>query len=188
MRVVELTGETWPLLEELFGPNGARAGCWCTWFWQSPARMRANGSAGNRELLRSRAREGAPPGLLALEGERPVGWVAVAPRSSYPRLARSPVAAPVPADEDTTGTWSVTCFFVHRTARRRGLGAELLEHAVRFAHDRGALLVEGYPVDTGGAKAASGDLYHGTLGMFLDAGFELVERRGAHRALVRLAP
>lgn len=31
----------------------------------------------------------------------------------------------------------------------------------------------------------SGDLYHGTLEMFLAAGFELLDRRGTRRALVR---
>ena len=186
MRVVELTPETWPSLEELFGPNGAQSGCWCTWFFQSSAEMGANGSAGNKELLRSRVRSGVPVGLLALDDDRPVGWVAVAPRLGYPRLARSKVAAPV--DEDLTDVWSVTCFFIHRTARRRGLGSVLLEHAVRYAKEHGARSVEGYPVDTGGAKKGSGDLFHGTVGMFTDAGFDVVERRGPSRALVRLVP
>ncbi|WP_053718903.1 GNAT family N-acetyltransferase [Saccharothrix sp. NRRL B-16348] len=187
MRVVELTPRTWPVLEELFGPNGAQSGCWCTWFFQTNAEMRANGSAGNKELLRSRVRSGVPVGLVATgDDDRPVGWVAVAPRLGYARLARTKVAAPV--DDDLTDVWSVTCFFIHRTARRRGVGAVLLEHAVRYARAHGARSVEGYPVDTGGAKKGSGDLYHGTLGMFTDAGFELVERRGANRALVRLLP
>ncbi|MCE6999381.1 GNAT family N-acetyltransferase [Saccharothrix sp. S26] len=186
MRVVELTARTWPALEELFGPNGAQGGCWCTWFFQTGAEMRANGSAGNKELLRARVRSGVPVGLVAIDDDRPVGWVAVAPRLGYSRLARAKVAAPV--DDDLTDVWSVTCFFIHRAARRRGLGALLLEHAVTYAREHGARAVEGYPVDTGGAKKGSGELYHGTLGMFTGAGFELVARRGVNRALVRLTP
>lgn len=54
-----------------------------------------------------------------------------------------------------------------------------------FAFDRGARVVEGFPVDTAGRRLGSGELYHGTLAMFTDAGFELVERRGTRRALVR---
>ncbi|MFJ6675325.1 GNAT family N-acetyltransferase [Actinosynnema sp. NPDC091369] len=185
--MVELTPGTWPSLEELFGPNGARSGCWSTWFFQTSAEMRANGSAGNKELPRARVRSGVPVGLPAFgDDDRPVGWVAVAPRFGYVRLARTKVAAPV--DDGLTDVWSVTCFVIHRTARRRGVGAVLPEHAVRYAREHGARSVEGYPVDTAGAKKGSGDLYHGTLGMFTDAGFELVERRGANRALVRLAP
>lgn len=48
----------------------------------------------------------------------------------------------------------------------------------------GARSVEGCPVDTAGAKKGAGDLYCGALA---DAWFEPVERRGANRALVRLA-
>jgi hypothetical protein len=56
---------------------------------------------------------------------------------------------------------------------------------VDFARERGARVVEGYPMDTEGARRSAGDLYHGTLEMFLTAGFTLVERRGTRRALVR---
>ncbi len=128
-------------------------------------------------------RAGEPLGLLALDDDRPVGWVAVAPRSTYPRLDRSTTTA----SDAGPGTWSVTCFFVHRSARGRGLARTLVDAAVDFAADRGARVVEGHPVDTEGEKKVSGDLYHGTLDMFLAAGFSLVERRGPRRALVRKA-
>ncbi len=79
----------------------------------------------------------------------------------------------------------MTCFFVHRRARRQGLAATLLSSAVDFAAARGATAVEGHPVDTEGVRRSSGDLYHGTLEMFRAAGFALVDRRGTRRALVR---
>ncbi|MFI9818264.1 GNAT family N-acetyltransferase [Saccharothrix variisporea] len=181
MKAVELTADTWPLLVDLFGPNGAVTGCWCTFFLRDRADWRAGQGDGNRDFLHSRL--GDPLGVLAVEDEAALGWVAVAPRPYYPRLATMKAAAgDYPAD-----TWSVTCFFIHRTARRRGVAKFLLEEAVLFAAERGAKHVEGYPVDTGGAKKGSGDLYHGTLAMFLDAGFGLVERKGTNRALVRRA-
>lgn len=139
----------------------------------------------NRKSLRALARSGEPVGLLAFDGDDPVGWVAVAPRAVYRRLERSQVAKPVDPAEDLSGVWSVTCFFIHRTARRSGVAALLLDEAVRFAFDRGAVVVEGYPVDTGGERRESAGLYHGTLSTFLGAGFEVVERRGVRRALVR---
>ncbi|HVK20459.1 MAG TPA: GNAT family N-acetyltransferase [Actinokineospora sp.] len=185
MEIAELTEQRWPALERLFGPNGAQSGCWCTFFLVTNAEARGRTAEDNRELLHSRVCSGRPVGLLALDGPDALGWVAVAPRLDYARLARTKAAAPVSPTEDLTGIWAVTCFFIHRTARRRGLGGELLAAAVDHARERGARLIEGYPVDTGGAKKGSGDLYHGTLTMFLDAGFEVVEERGPHRALVR---
>jgi GNAT superfamily N-acetyltransferase len=185
MRVVELTEKTWPAQVALFGPNGAVEGCWCMWFRQTGAEQRQNKGEPNRLLARELAMSDEPVGLLAIEGGDALGWVAVAPRSVYRRLERSQVAKPPHPDEDLSGVWSVTCFFIHRTARKHGVGKTLLEGAVRYAKKRGASLVEGYPVDTNGSKANSGELYHGTLSMFLDAGFTLVERRGTRRALVR---
>jgi GNAT superfamily N-acetyltransferase len=177
--IVELTDETWPSLETLFGANKTVGGCWCVWFMRPHAEVNAGWGAGNREFLRERL--GSPLGLLAVEDGEPRGWVAVAPRPAYPRLATSKITA----SDTGPDTWSVTCFFVHRRARGKGLAATLLSAAVDFAAGRGATAVEGHPVDTDGARRSSGDLFHGTLAMFAAAGFSLVDRRGTRRALVR---
>lgn len=180
MEIVELTAGTWPALETLFSANKTVGGCWCTWFMRPHAEVQAGWGAGNRDFLRGRL--GTPLGLLAIDTDGdPAGWVAVAPRSAYARLATSKITR----SDAGPGTWSVTCFFVHRRARGVGLAAALLSAAVDFAAERGAAAVEGHPVDTEGGRRSSGDLYHGTLDMFRAAGFELVDRRGTRRALVR---
>jgi GNAT superfamily N-acetyltransferase len=181
VRLAELTRDTWPSLAELFSANKTVGGCWCTWFMRTGAELDADWGEGNKGFLYEKVRAGEPLGVLALDGDRPLGWVAVAPRSVYPRLDRSKITA----SDAGPGTWSVTCFFVHRDGRGRGLARTLVDAAVDFAARRGATSVEGHPVDTGGERKVSGDLYHGTLDMFLSAGFELVERRGTRRALVR---
>ncbi|HEX8865201.1 MAG TPA: GNAT family N-acetyltransferase [Lentzea sp.] len=188
MKVVELTAETWPLAEALFSSSKTVEWCFCTWFMQTNAEMKGGD---NRDVLR--ARLGSPIGLLAVSGSGEavsdsggaVGWVAVAPRASYSRLGRSKITAPV--SEDISGVWSVTCFYVRRSARRQGVTSLLLDAAVEHAAKAGARAVEGYPVDTEGRALQAGELYHGRLAMFLDAGFELVERRGTRRALVSRA-
>ncbi|HEX4723518.1 MAG TPA: GNAT family N-acetyltransferase [Pseudonocardiaceae bacterium] len=189
MKIVELTADTWPVLVTLFGPGGAQAGCWCTWFLQSPKQMSANGSAVNRELLHDRVRAGVPTGLLAMSDlGNAAGWVAVAPWPTYPRLGSTKAAKPVDPAEDLTDVWSVTCLFVHRTARRTGLTSELLAAAVDYAATRGARALEGYPVDTNGEKQHVGGLYHGTLTGFLAAGFHAVDRRGKQVLVRRNVP
>ena len=180
MNVVELDASTWPLAESLFSTNKTVSWCFCTWFMQTGKEM---GVRDNREVLR--ARLGTPIGLLAVDDSTAVGWVAVAPRAAYSRLARSKVAAPVSGD--ISGVWSVTCFYVHRSARRRGVTSLLLDAAVEHAAKAGAASIEGYPVDTGGRRLPAGEVYHGTLSTFLASGFELVERRGSRRALVSRA-
>ena len=181
MEIVELTEDTWPSLETLFSANKTVGGCWCCWFMRPNAEVHADWGEGNKNHLHEKVAEQAPLGLLAIDDGEPVGWVAVAPRTTYPRLATSKISR----SDAGPGTRSVTCFFVHRTARRRGLAATLLGAAVDYAAEHGAAAVEGHPVDTEGAKKAAGDLYHGTLAMFEAAGFTLVDRRGTRRALVR---
>lgn len=183
--VTPVDASTWPLFEELFGPDGVEGGCWCSYFKLTAREFSDTGSAGHRRLMKGRVEAGEPFGLVARVDGAPRGWVAVSPRSCNARLERS-VVARVPADRDLSGTWSVTCFYVRRGTRSRGLSSRLLAEAVAYARANGAEQVEGYPVDVTRGRVAADDRYHGRLDVFLDAGFDLVERRGKRRALVRL--
>ncbi|QUQ70893.1 GNAT family N-acetyltransferase [Kutzneria sp. CA-103260] len=193
--VVALTEQTWPALQELLGPQGGASGCWCMWFRRTANDFKRNKGEPNRQALGELVGSGEPVGLLALDaGGKAVGWAAVAPRLAHIRLDRSAVAAPPDPREDLSDVWSVTCFFVHRTARGTGITRSLLDAAVTYAAEHGARCIEGYPTTVSRGTPAPGlegehkqvsTLYHGTLTMFLDAGFELIGRRGIKRALVR---
>jgi hypothetical protein len=67
------------------------------------------------------------------------------------------------------------------------VAAALLQAAVEHARRNGATVVEGYPVDPSQRpKAGAADLYHGTLNLFLRAGFRVVSAAVPGRAVVRL--
>ena len=86
---------------------------------------------------------------------------------------------------DDKPAWAITCFFVRRSARGRGVTRALLKDAVAFARAHGATLIEGYPVDTSSGRVTADAAYHGTLKLFTDAGFTEVTRRDSRRAIVR---
>ena len=175
-----LTADRWNDLETLFGDRGACAGCWCMWWRMGQSEWeRAKGAATKRKF-HALVAKGPPPGLLAYAGRMPVGWCAIAPRASYPRLARSRVLAPV----DAKPVWSVTCFFVDRAWRRRGITVELLKAAAKFAGREGGSLVEGYPTDTDRIEPGA-FVHHGLLSAFRRAGFAEVARRSPRRPIVR---
>jgi GNAT superfamily N-acetyltransferase len=182
LAVKPVTPGRWADLERLFGPRGACAGCWCM-FWKLPrAEWEAARGEGNRRALERIVRRGDVPGLLAYAGQEPVGWVAMEPRSVYPRLARARTLKPV----DDAPVWSITCFYVARGHRGAGVTRALVDAAVAYARRRGARLVEAYPVDTE-RTLADAWLYTGKLSTFRKAGFEEVARRSPTRPIVRRA-
>lgn len=175
-----LTPNRWDDFELLFGKNGACAGCWCMWWQMGQSEWVARKGDGTKRMMRARVKKGPPPGLLAYAGGEPVGWCAVAPRADIPRLARSKILAPV----DDAPVWSVTCFFVRRDWRRRGVTVALLTGASRWIAGQGGRVVEGYPTETDKDQPGA-FVHHGLLTAFTRAGFREVARRSAHRPIVR---
>lgn len=171
------TPDRWDDLVKLFGERGAYAHCWCMWWRVSSSdfdRGIRNRGAGNRRGLRSIVAEGRVPGLLAYRDGRPVGWVSLAPREEFGRLQRSPKLKPV----DDRPVWSIVCFFMDRGERGKKVGTALLDAAVRYATERGATMMEGYPVDPTDRAISNSDAYTGVISMFERAGFREVTRRG----------
>jgi GNAT superfamily N-acetyltransferase len=132
-------------------------------------------------VLRAAIESGEEPGILAFDGEVPVGWCAVAPRHTYPTLARSRILKPV----DDEPVWSIVCLFVARPYRRRGLTVPLLAAAVGFAAERGAQIVEGYPVEPRQPVIPDAFAWTGLVSAFLKAGFVEVARRSETRPIMR---
>ncbi|MGO4193036.1 GNAT family N-acetyltransferase [Arthrobacter sp. YAF17] len=183
----------WPDVERLFGVRGEPSRCWCRFFAFTGPEWSVSTPEQRKGQLRDKFDGGAPaPGVLAFRDGSPVGWCAVEPRGCYPRILRSKVltaAGPeVAQDPGRNKVWSVTCFVVSPGQRRAGVARSLLAAAVGHAIAHGAEVVEGYPVDPAQRpKAGPADLYHGTLNLFLAAGFEAVSAAVPGRAVVRLA-
>jgi GNAT superfamily N-acetyltransferase len=183
IQVHPATPERWDDLARLFGPRGACAGCWCMWWRLSAAAWSKGKGAGNRGALRRLVQSGDPPGLIAYEGDLPVGWVAVGPREAYTRLAASRSLKPL----DDTPVWSVPCFFVAKSHRRRGLSARLLRAAAEHARSRGATMIEGYPVVSRTGTMPDAFAWTGLPTAFLRAGFKEAARPSASRRIMRKA-
>jgi GNAT superfamily N-acetyltransferase len=178
-----LTPDRWDDFADLFGKNGACAGCWCMWWHMGQSAWLSQKGMGTKRKMHARVKAGPPPGLLAYDRSgQPVGWCALAPRMDVPRLSRSRILARV----DGAPVWSVTCFFVRRDWRRRGVTVALLRGAARWVAASGGRMLEGYPTETSQEQPAA-FVFHGLLSAFARAGFKEVARRSKHRPIVRLA-
>ena len=123
---------------------------------------------------------GIAPGLLAYDGERAVCWISLGPRPDFKRLERSRAAKPV----DAQPVWSVVCFFVEKSYRRKGVTVALLKAGTDFARQHGAVIVEGYPVDAAGEKPDP-LVYPGLAAAFKKAGFIETARHLENRPIMR---
>ncbi len=176
-----LTQKLWRDFEMLFGENGACGGCWCmNWKLRGKA-YEENKGEGNRQLQKSIVDSKIVPGLLAYSEGYPIGWVAIEPRSQYPKLAHSRVLAPI----DNKEVWSLTCLFVEKKHRRMGIAVALIQAAAEYAASRGARIVEGYPIDSQG-EASPVFIFTGTASAFKQAGFKEVSRAAPTRPIFRL--
>lgn len=176
-------------LATLFDQGGDPKWCWCAYFRVRGRDWTNSTAAENRTVLRTAVRvQEHAPGLIAYDEGAAVGWVSLGLREDYERLAFSKVMAPL----DDTPVWSIVCFVVGRKSRGQGIAGDLLSAAIDYARDHGATTLEAYPVDVPeGDRIPSANAYHGTLGMFERAGFQVVERRQATatspiRPIVRL--
>ena len=150
------------------------AGCWCMYPRLTDAQTRALPGRGalsqrRRDAMTTIARRRRAPGLLAFEGDEPVGWVAIAPRTELARIESSRATPRV----DDEAVWIIPCVTVRKTARGRGIAVALIRAAVAYAARHGAPSVEAYP-RAGAARTHDDSAYIGTEPLFRRAGFRVV--------------
>ncbi|WP_346897657.1 GNAT family N-acetyltransferase [uncultured Roseibium sp.] len=172
---------TWTTFEAVMGEKGGCGGCWCMLWRRTAKEMETGKGEGNRQAMKDLFDTGDVPGLVAMNGDDAVGWIQIAPRSAFPRLASSRILKPV----DAQAVWSVSCFFIDKTYRRQGLSLQLLNAATDWARSKGASIVEGYPIDTPREKYPSVYAWTGFLETYRRAGFSEVARRSETRPIMR---
>ena len=176
VEVRPVTGETWDALAELFREGGDPRWCWCQYWRLRSKDFSAAKVPQLRERLHDQALSAQPPGLVAFDGAKAVGWVSLGPRTDFERIVRSRV---IPAIDDRP-VWSIVCFAVSSTARGRGVGRSLLDAAIAYARERRADALEAYPVRIGEGEAIHPEsAFTGTVPMFERAGFRVVADRAS---------
>jgi GNAT superfamily N-acetyltransferase len=177
LTVRPLTPDLWPAFEEIVGKNGACNGCWCM-FWRIGAEYHKRPREKNRRAFRAIVKRGPPPGLLAFDGETPVGWCQVTPRDELDWLNRSPRLRRV----DEMPVWSLSCFYVRSGYRKRGITVALVAAALKMAKRARAPALEAYPVD---ARETPGTSFTGYIQTFSRAGFETIACHVPRRPIMR---
>ncbi len=81
--------------------------------------------------------------------------------------------------------YRVTCLFVDRDYRRKGIAAVALRGGLDLIAKAGSGVVEGYPQDTQGKKVSASFLYSATRSLFEEAGFSHERTKGKNHCVMR---
>jgi GNAT superfamily N-acetyltransferase len=176
-----VTPKRWADFETLFGAKGACGGCWCMLWRLTRKEFEQQKGEANRQAMKTILESGEIPGLLAYSEKQPVAWCSVAPRENFPALERSRVLKKI----DDERVWSISCFFIHKDYRKKGLSVRLLEAAVDYVKKQGGRIVEGYPVEPKKGKTADVFAWTGLASFFKKAGFVECARRSETRPIMR---
>lgn len=189
MEVRALDETTWPNFARLVERhNGVWGGCWCMNF-HSEGVGRGHTADGNRAAKRRRVQAGQAHAALVYDGPTCVGWCQFGPTDELPRIKHR---AEYLKDPGALPDWRITCFFVDRNYRQRGVAATALEGALHAIARLGGGTVESYPEDIDGRRVSSSFLHNGTVSMFESQGFQRTRRLGKRHwvviRVVRAAP
>ena len=172
-----------PLTPKLMDDLGAvlkgswGATCWCMFPRLTDKQMKelpGDGAVKDRRraaMTKLARRRSHAPGLIAFDGDEPVGWVALGPRPEFNRVDKSKATPPV----DDAPVWIIPCVTVRKTARGQGVAIAMIKAATAYAFAKGAVAVEAYP-RADGKRTGADNVYFGTEPLFRRAGFKVVRK------------
>lgn len=179
--VKPLDESTWPDFARLVEKhNGVWGGCWCISFHQE-AYERNRTAEKNRSDKETRVREGRAHAALVYDGSTAVGWCQFGPADELPRIKLKR------AYQDgltRLPDWRITCFFVDRDYRHKGVASIALEGALNEIARLGGGSVESYPQEIEGQSVSGSFLYNGTVSLFERLGFERTRKLGKNHWVV----
>ena len=126
-------------------------------------------------------KEGRAHAALVFDGSQCVGWCQFGSAEELPRIKHQKAYREGLRE---LPDWRITCFFVGRHHRHRGVADAALAGALEQIGQLGGGTVESYPEDAAGRDVSGSFLFNGTLVMFERHGFTRSRRIGKHRWVV----
>jgi GNAT superfamily N-acetyltransferase len=178
--VKALGPDTWDAFAQLAERhNGVFGGCWCTYFHTFHSEKTFDADD-NRALKQRLVNEDRAHAALVFDGDTAVAWAEYGSPEELPNIYHR---KEYEADLDRLPDYRITCLFVDRSYRRKGLTAIALQGALDLIAQAGGGVVEGYPHDTEGARVSV--LYNSTRDVFERAGFTYLRPKGKRNCVMR---
>ncbi len=182
----ELDPGTYQDFETLAAKQGS---CWCM-YYQRPRPIGGKLTKEARLKINKKEKEklvkvGRSHAVLVYEGRKPVGWCQYGTQDELPRIDAGRNYRKVGPPDGVERLWRITCFFVDRDHRGKGVAKAGLKAALASIQERGGGVVEAYPVVSKKMAAVPEWRWFGTPGMFEKQGFREVTPLGTSLVLMR---
>ena len=125
---------------------------------------------GNKRAMKKLVGTGEQIGIIAYMDKKPIGWCAVAPREKYIKLENARVLKRI----DDEPVCSITCFFLTKDFRRKGLSVEILKGVIDYCRKKKVKILEAYPILPYSNNMPAAFAWTGFLASFEKAGFTVV--------------
>jgi GNAT superfamily N-acetyltransferase len=183
-RIEPLGEPTWDAFADLAERhNGVWGGCWCLWFHLRPDPPERK-EIGNRAFKQRLVEQGRAHAALVFDGDEAVAWCQFGTVAERPNIhhrkdwEQGLVQVP---------DYRLTCLFVDRRYRRKGMAAVAVRGALALIGAAGGGLVESYPHDLPPGKRTSASfLYNATRTMYERLGFSYQRPKGPGNCVMTL--
>jgi GNAT superfamily N-acetyltransferase len=176
-----LATKTWEDFATLFGERGACGGCWCMSWRLTRSDFDKKKGEGTRRAMKKLVVNGEQIGIISYMDNKPIGWCAVAPREKYIKLENARVLKRI----DDEPVWSITCFFLAKDFRRKGLSVEILKGVIDYCGKKKVKILEAYPILPYYNNMPAAFAWTGFLSSFESAGFKVAKRWSKARPIMR---
>ncbi len=166
-----------------------QGGCWCM-YYQRPRPVGRNLSKEERKTNNKMdkaalVRAGRSHAIMVYDGKKPVGWCQYGIKEELPRIDAGRNYRKVTSPTDSEKLWRITCFFVDRDYRGKGVAKLALRTALESIKKQGGGVVEAYPVVSEKMAAVAEWRWFGTPSMFRREHFRTVAPLGSSGVLMR---
>lgn len=181
----DLGPETWQDFESFFGRyGGVQGGCWCMYYHRiggTKGKNREERTERNHLDKRDLVMANRSRAILVYSGDEVVATCQYGTRDELPRIDNGRFYRELAIPAPQTNFWRITCFFVDKLYRKRGVAKLALNAVLDRIAGLGGGIVEAYPVTT--FKTMT--VWFGTKNMFEEAGFKQVAVLGKSNVVMQ---
>lgn len=174
--------DAWSDFDRMFQKHKGCGGCWCTYHLCTYPEFEGMTRDERREAHLEMIKAGLTTGVVCYLDDVPVGWCQFGPADIFRHTNRKRTYQKFDKDNPLKPDWRITCIFVDKNYRGRGLARKVLAEGIAAIKLQGGGVTEAFPFVIPDKKIPE---YTGSVEMYQAEGFEEVTKLGKYIVLMR---